>query len=64
MVFGFGVGFTSTAAGLVSLVSTGIGAVMIVLGYFVLRPLLRRAKTEIKGVSRKAAIATPETSSE
>ncbi|KVN48736.1 hypothetical protein WT12_08290 [Burkholderia territorii] len=67
MLFGFGIGFAAIMPGYVSLVSTGAGSLMIVAGYFTLRPLFRRAKAEIKAL-RKASpqpmSAAPEASGE
>lgn len=53
ILFGFGVclGTTSFPPTVSSIVMTGIGALSIGAGYFVLRPLLRQAKAEIKAVT-------------
>ncbi|EML1601333.1 MULTISPECIES: hypothetical protein [Burkholderia] len=56
MVFGFGIGFAAIMPGYVSLVSTGVGSLTIVAGYFTLRPLFRRAKAEIKARSKASSL--------
>lgn len=54
ILFGFGVGFgVSVTPGLGAVICTGIGSLMIVAGYYVLRPLSRAAKTEIRALARE-----------
>jgi hypothetical protein len=54
ILFGFGVclGTTTFPPTISAIVMTGLGAISIGAGYFVLRPLLRKAKAEIKAVTR------------
>lgn len=49
MLFGFGIGFGASAIpGYMSLASTGLGSIGIMIGYFILRPLFKQAKAQIK----------------
>ena len=53
-LFGFGacLGTAFGTPGVTALGCTGIGATLIAIGYFILRPLLREAKAEIKARTR------------
>lgn len=54
MLFGYGVGSGKVGVpSIEAVVTTGIGATLIVVGYFVLRPMVRQAKAEIKALRNK-----------
>lgn len=58
MLFGFGVGFgSSTVPSITAVVITGLGSFGIVAGYFLLRPLMQHARTEL--ARRKDDLAEP-----
>jgi hypothetical protein len=49
LFFGFGIGFGASAVPSVSaLASTGIGAVFIVAAFYILRPMVRASKAQMK----------------
>jgi hypothetical protein len=53
ILLGFGIGFSvSVLPGVGAVTVTGLGSLMIVIGYYVLRPLNRAAKSEIRALSR------------
>lgn len=58
MLFGFGIGFGSSAVpSVTAVVITGLGSFGIVAGYYLLRPLMEHARTEL--ARRKEGPAEP-----
>ncbi|MEX3557350.1 MAG: hypothetical protein VB124_03480 [Burkholderia sp.] len=56
ILFGFGVGFgVSVVPGFGAVLCTGLGSLMIVAGYYVMRPLSRAAKAEIRALASNKA---------
>ncbi|MGN7104868.1 hypothetical protein ACTHR6_24870 [Ralstonia holmesii] len=63
ILFGFGIGFgASSVPGVATVVITGLGALSIMVGYFLFRPLMREAKAQLLGQGAKGddqAVAKP-----